>query len=139
MTRQTTRFRSPTPDELPFLFSSWLKSYRNAPAVRQMGNEDYFRHQALVIEAILPVASVTLAVDPEDESVIWGFVVWEGPVLHYLYVKHLLRQHGIARDLWRAAGSPTTCTHLSIAGEAYMRSHPGTLTFNPFLTRRETQ
>jgi len=42
---------------------------------------------------------VVVVCDPEEPSVVWGFVVFEEGVLHYLYVKQAFRGLGIARAL----------------------------------------
>ena len=124
--------RAATKDDTAFVFSSWLKSYRNGPAVRLMNNEDYFRCQAEIITQVLAKSVTLLACDPEDTSVIWGFVVFDEDDCHYIYVKHLLRGHGIASLLWDAAGHPHNATHMTIAAEKYLQTHPNTVAFNPF-------
>ena len=90
-------------DDIGFLFNSWLKSYRNAKAVKEIPNEIYFSEHHKVIERILKNYDVVIACNEEDRSQIYGFICagYTDSVftLHYLYVKHTFRNMGIAKAL----------------------------------------
>jgi hypothetical protein len=122
--------------ERAFVLSAWLRSYRNAPAVRLVDNPTYFSGQSRSILSLLDRASCTVAADPQDDAVLWGFIVTEGQALRYVYVKHLLRRNGIARALWQAAGRPRTVDVLTHAGEAILKANPGVLHFDPYSEHR---
>lgn len=119
-------------EERAFVLSSWLKSYRNAPHMRLVDNNTYFAKQAANIMAILDCSRCLVAADPEDDTVLWGFIVVEFDFCHYVYVKHLMRHHGLARALWSAAGRPPWASALTHAGEAIFRKHKDVLRFDPF-------
>jgi hypothetical protein len=118
--------------ERPFVLSSWLKSYRNAPAVRLADNATYYAGQAASILKTLDRAETLVAADPEDDNVIWGFIVSEGELIHYVYVKHLMRRNGLAHSLWCVAGKPTVATAMTHAGESILRAHSDVLAFDPY-------
>ena len=122
--------------ERPFVLSSWLRSYRNAPTMRLVDNATYYAKQAELILAVLDASRTTVAADPEDDTVIWGFIVVEYDVCHYAYVKHLMRRNGIAREMWLAAGSPPWASALTHAGEAIFKAKNGVIKFDPFHIQR---
>ncbi len=119
-------------EERAFVLSSWLKSYRNAPHMRLVDNATYYAKQAANIMAMLDCSRCLVAADPEEDTVLWGFIVVEYDYCHYVYVKHLMRHHGLARSLWHAAGKPPWASALTHAGEAIFRKHKDVLRFDPF-------
>ena len=96
--------------DVPLICSSWLKSYRKAPAVAKLRGPVYFDSQRSVVERILGRASVAVACSQSDFADVYGYVVYEslaaGTVLHWLYVKQPFRGLGIARVLLSASGAP---------------------------------
>lgn len=96
-------------EDVPFIFSSWLKSYRDAPAVRSVPNSIYYAEHHGIIESIInsPNLVSLVACDPQDESQIFGYLIGEnmgeGFVLHWVYVKYPFRRFGVARLLLNAA------------------------------------
>lgn len=92
-------------EDLNFIFSSWLKSYRDATAVRGVPNDIFYKSHHALIERLQQKACCTavVACDPEDPAQIYAYAVGEysgdGLVLHYVYVKFNLRGFGIARSL----------------------------------------
>lgn len=91
-----------------FILNSWLKSYRNSPAVDRMENPSYFHEQSKVINDLLDNCPVLVASDPKDPSNIFGYLVYqfiEGTfVLHYIYVKQVFRNKGVGKYLIAKAG-----------------------------------
>lgn len=91
------------PSDIPFVFNSWLKSYRESPQVVGVPNTVFYDKFHQVIEQILPKSVVIVAHDPEDQSIIYGYVVAEYTgrdlVFHWVYVKHPFRNFGLAKAL----------------------------------------
>jgi GNAT superfamily N-acetyltransferase len=87
-------------EDAPFIFSSWLKSYRQSEAVKGLSDDIYFDGQRSVINRILLRSACLVAVDPDDASHLYGFICFEehypNPVLHYVYVKQAYRKLGVA-------------------------------------------
>ena len=104
------KIRTPEIEDLPFLFNSWLKSYRPSPAVRNVPNDVYFVNHHKLIEGIFkaPEGRVYIACNPEDHEEIYGYVVGEhitlptnqmAAIIHWVYCKQKVRNHGIGSQL----------------------------------------
>lgn len=114
------QFRSFTEDDLPFVMSSWFKSYFSGPQITWLPplvKAVLHRH----IEGHLRAGlySVTLAVEASNPTQVFGWICngmdEERATVHYIYVKHLFRRLGIARALLRSAGVKT--------GEGFHATH----------------
>jgi len=99
------RYRVATPDDVGFLLSSWLESWHDGcPLMRTVRFRD-FKPAARAMAVRLLASSVAMvACDPDDETAILGYAVGEprvegGPLLHYVYVRHSRRRHGLAKAL----------------------------------------
>ena len=105
--------RDAQPDDVPFIFNSWLKSYRDSPMVKSIPNTIYYDEHHRVIERILqaPTTKAFVACNPEDANQIYGYVIADeksdqtsGPyatTYHWLYCKHPFRGNGIAKALFQ--------------------------------------
>ena len=108
MEKNRCRLRTMVEDDLPFLFNSWLKSYRFSHFGEKITNTIYFEDHHKVIEAILYKSKVLVACSNDDSSHLYGYIVTgeeEGIlVLHFIYVKHTFRNMGIGKTLLDAVG-----------------------------------
>src|SRR3972149_1030541 len=87
-------------DDLPFIISTWLKSYRQAGyGVKLIRQDVFFRHFHDLIESILNSAEIYIAAVKDSPSTIVGYLVAGEEVLHYAYVKSPFRRMGIATEL----------------------------------------
>jgi GNAT superfamily N-acetyltransferase len=101
--------------DAPFIFSSWLKSYRESPAVRSVPNQVYYKqHHALIENIFLDPNCVAIVAHPPGEpNVIAGYLVAEKYedsgllVVHWAYVKHSYRGQGLFRQLVEEAKEQT--------------------------------
>ena len=136
--------RQGTADDVGFLFNSLLKSYRDAPAVRGVPNDIYYKAHHAVIERILqrPCCTCLMAVDSEDPRVIYGYClaeyVGDGLCLHYLYVKYSCRGMGLARKLVESLMLSTvkavTYSHRTrVVDNMSSKLEDNNWTFNPYL------
>lgn len=153
--------RAPRVEDVPFLRSSWVKSYAKysvfndddeertvkGPRPARMPAHVYVPEQHALIARILerPSALTVIACNPDDPDQIFGYVVAERVegqgkegrnIAHYCYVKEPFRKQGIARELLRVV-------RVTLGAGAYWASHwsrliPGKpgyeLEFNPFKT-----
>lgn len=104
------------PTDAPFLFNSWLKSFRRAWFAQRIPSDVFFAQQHLVIEDILQRPETRVwVVTPAgigDEDVICGYAVTaavpgadsKALIVHYVYVKETFRKLGLAARLLQAAG-----------------------------------
>lgn len=83
--------------DLDFIEGSWVENLRGtSPHTRGIESSVYFPRQRALIRRLLAHASALCAVDPSDENVIWGYLVYEpGPpfVVHFCYTKRDFRSH----------------------------------------------
>lgn len=116
--------RAATPEDLPYVFGTWLNHYHsNSYFAKRIRNGVYFHYHHLIAERILgrTETAVSLAVLAEEPAVILGYLVHEKTpqeqVVHFIFVKRPWQMLGIARQLITAAGLPS-----DLAGVAY--THP---------------
>lgn len=143
--------RSPLPDDLRFVRSTWLQSYASSDFARLCtpSEQEWFRHasddererrgaggrayfdgQRALIERLL--ASSVVLVAEGDAGNLDGFVCgWPRALLHYVYVKQPRRKRGVARALLDALhlkpGERVTYTHRA----AGIRGSPRGWSFDP--------
>jgi len=90
-------------DDIPFIFNSWLKSYRNSHFCKLLVNEVYFSEHHKVIQNLIKHSTVLIACNPEDENQLYGYLVASKEqnilCLHYIYIKHAFRNFKIASSL----------------------------------------
>lgn len=103
--------RDAVADDLNFILSSWLKSYRQSSQfAKHIPSRLYFEWHQKVIKRILErqTTRVRVAYTPEAPEVILGYFVAEEQgdiwVAHYLYVKKAFRRFGIAKELFNNVG-----------------------------------
>tara|TARA_R110002167_G_C12560091_1_gene641709 strand:- start:367 stop:825 length:459 start_codon:yes stop_codon:yes gene_type:complete len=105
---ENCRLRPLIEDDLPFLYNSWLKSYRFSHYAEKITNTIYFEDHHKLIERIIKDCKVLIACNPSDPSQLYGYIVVgeeEGIlVVHFIYVKHTFRNMGIGKTLLDAVG-----------------------------------
>lgn len=136
--------RKATRADIQFITSGWLKSFRNAPFVRGVPNSVYYYYHHKILEELLPRSQVMVACNEADPNQLLGFVCAEVLdnsvlVLHYVYVKQLLRKQGIAKfmvdtlksDLSIATVQYTAKTYAVIDMEERLKA--AGMVYNPYL------
>lgn len=122
----TVRIRPAIEDDIPFIFSTWLKSFRDSFFAQNISTTIYYAEHHKVVERLLKSCSVYVACDDNDLSQLYGYICAEEIdgifVLHYVYVKHSFRWLGIGRQLLNAFSHDATrvaiythCTKVSRA------------------------
>lgn len=118
MTELPIVFRNAKPEDLPLIYSSWLKSYRDSDFARSMTDTVYFKGHRQVLEGLVARCMNFVACDAEDPDHIYGWICAsknaDGSVtLHYVYVKHAFRGMGIGKRLFELVdtGKPFTYSH----------------------------
>lgn len=96
-------FRQFQPSDESFLFSSWLRSYRDSPVMAGVPNTVYYAKMHGAIERVLKSATVLVACAEDDPEQIFGYVVYAPGVIYFAYVKHSLRGFKIGTALESAA------------------------------------
>lgn len=133
--------------DVNFIFNSWLKSYRHGSYfAKKIRDTVFYKYHHMVCDAILrrPTTRVLMACDPEDPSVIYGYLVYEklntdlhnwGYVLHYAYVKSPFRKLGVGAELLKASElDPNRCalSHWTMDTDFIAKKFPE-ITYTPYL------
>lgn len=103
---QLVRIRAATKDDNPFIFSSWLKSYKIF--AKGITRQVYFREHHRLIEGLLKNAETYVAVNAKDDNQIYGWICMDGSqpckILHFIYVKSSFRNMGIGKTMFELIG-----------------------------------
>ena len=118
------QFRPVENSDLNFILSSWLKSYRSSPQVRDIPASIYFDCHQIIIKDILMHSSKTIVMcDSVNPEVILGYIVCDkdSTRIHYLYIKHMFRGLGLGLKLFKQievdfpTDKPITVSHYNLA------------------------
>lgn len=94
-------FRSATPNDIPFIYSSWLKSYKHDSLFgKSIRSSTFFNNYKEVLDNLLSNSDILICYFPEDKNVILGYMVYSSNILHYSFVKQAFRRYGIARSMY---------------------------------------
>jgi hypothetical protein len=100
--------RNAVTDDLPFIFATWLRSYRHSSQfAKKISNDVYFKYHHAAIERIISRGGIIkIANIVGDPNVILGYACLEAQggtdmVVHYVYVKKNFRKMGIASRLYK--------------------------------------
>jgi hypothetical protein len=96
-----------------FIYSSWLRSYRNSPQMKTLSNDVYYSNHKRVVESLLKNSTVKILCSVEDPSHIFGFFSYSNNILHFLYVKYNYRKMGLATHLFSECGFTSDNTLIS--------------------------
>ena len=131
-------------DDLNFIYKSTLDSYRyDSHLGKSCKNSIFYPEYQKVLDTILGKSDtkVLVACKPDEENIIFGYLIYEPLVLHYAFVKEAFRHYNIAKSLFTEAfgdGSVTIqVTHQTKSIGELIRDHPQ-LVFNPFLLYKQT-
>lgn len=106
MSKESVLLREPDKEDINFIFSSWLKSFRTSNFAKNVSNTIYFDQHHKVIESLLQNSKVIIACNRDDKKQIFGYIVAtriDGIfTVHYAYVKHTYRRLGIGKLLLSA-------------------------------------
>ncbi len=127
------KVRKANPDDISFIYATWLKSYHYDSWTRSIAKSVYFDNYKLVIDRLLNQSEVLVACHPTDENVILGYCVFEPNLIHYMFIKEAFRRFGIATDLIKKAGvkESATITHKTQMAIPILRRKD--FIFNPFI------
>ena len=102
------RLRTANDEDLPFIFNSWLKSFRDSYFARDIPDTIYFADHHKVIERLLKNSVVMISCNEDDPSQLYGYAVGSEEdgifVLHFIYVKYTFRNLGIGTLLLKTFG-----------------------------------
>lgn len=95
--------RSATPEDLPYIYATWLKGQRKVGHHSFLTDTIYYEHEKKRIGGILERSSIGIISNPEDENHIIGYVVFDFLedifVLHYAHIKRAYQGLGIVKKV----------------------------------------
>jgi len=138
--------------DINFILSSWMKSYRKTVLIRDdrgepwnhsrpCKDEDYYNGMQRLIAHLAQRSLVLIACAADDPDTIYAWVCVDehrprgALVVHYIYCKSPYRQFGFATELMRRAGYQigdeiiATCW----TGSAHHMKARVKITYNPYL------
>ena len=120
--------REGQPTDTHFICGTWLPGlYYGNPFYREIDRVAFFENYIIAVQYILKKSHVLIACLNEDPDVILGYAVFNGNVLHWVYVKKPWRNIGIAKKL--VPIDIETVTHLTTVGKDIIKHSK---IFNPF-------
>lgn len=141
--RELVTLRPALDADRAFVFSSWMRSYRKSEAAKGVPGPSYYPQQQATIERLLRRCNVVIACQPELESEVLGYLIFEplgaALVVQYVYVKHLLRRMGLATHMVEGVSRAAAASHVVFAAQTDTRSKRLMrrlgASFNPYLSR----
>ncbi len=109
-------YRTAAPDDIAFIFSSWLKGIRfGNDTYKRLPSKQYYAEMHALINSILqtPGTLVSVACRKDEPDTILGYSVSTGTTLHWVFVKKAWRGIGIGGDL-----TPVTTTRITMVTKA---------------------
>ena len=118
--------------ECNLVLAGWLRTYV-AERVTHVPRDVLIRMCKPVVESLVARSTVVVAADPEDHDIVYGWVAFEGDVLHYVCCKPRWQRLGIATHLLRDfLGIPVQYTHRTCDGERLLSAlAPKDLRYSP--------
>lgn len=121
------------PADEAYIYATWLNSFE-PHRDRRVTRDVYYVEQHALVKELLASDQILVAVDPTDESLIFGWLAGAelpvGRVLDYVFTKSHYRRVGVARGLLDVFGAVDAYTHLHPIVSAKLT--PGA-TFDPYL------
>lgn len=100
------RLRLANDEDIPFIFNSWLKSYRNSYFAKNISNTIFYSEHHKLLEKVINQSKIVVACKEDEPDQIYGWICagkTEGIfTLHYIYVKHPFRSFGVGKALLNA-------------------------------------
>ena len=115
-------------DDKAFIFATWLRSFRQSVAVRNVSDTIYFKFHHKLIELAMSQGTTLCAVLEDSPSVVIGYINFGVDTINYAYVKNNFRRYGVGKLLVSATGNKKYYTSLT----EYSRFITGDLTYNPY-------
>jgi hypothetical protein len=137
-------------DDLSLIYSTWAKQINESylPIKPKTSKYLYVKAQRRAAENLIKTSKTLLYVDPESQSVIHGYLIYEDSlpnekdsiidglklsdrkVIHFLYVKGAFRKAGIANKLCESAQlDPSKCVFTCWTNESDLlwKKFPGSI------------
>ena len=127
-------------EDLPLVYNSWLKQYRESPFTVGVSNGVYYEQHRKLIDALVSRAELKIACDPSDPTKIYSWAcgeLYEVPVIHFVYTKKQYRDCGLAKLLLASLGcteeNHIITTHFVKYKNSRQLNKDRKIVYNPYL------
>ena len=137
------KIRKAKSEDINFVYSTWLRCYKHDSPITKYTKRDLFfgEHQKLLDHILTKKeTTVVVAVDENDEDLIFGFLAYEPKIIHFCYVKEPFRKMGIARQLIESQElklSECQASHVTYTLLDLWTHQKVDIQFNPYLLQLE--
>lgn len=119
--------------DLHFILHSWLRVMRRETP-SECPDELFFKVHQTLLKNLLTRASAICAVNPSDTDQLFGYMVYEGNILHFSFVKSPFRRlHVFQRLLKRAFADPQDVQYSQSTYATKALSQKFKMIYNPYL------
>jgi hypothetical protein len=129
--------RISTPEDLSFIYATCAQSYHYGSLIgKGCKDQIFYKEYYKVMDWIFNQDDVQIKVacNKNDAFVVFGYIIFQPSVVHYIYTKQDFRNFGIALSLYEASGKPKLYSQKTVVVRPILRSHPDLkIDFNPFL------
>lgn len=127
------QIRDGNKDDIPFIYRTWLKSYRYDSELGECRNSVFYPEYTRVLDYILtdPKVKIDVACKRDDNTILFGYAISEPEILHYVFVKQAFGRLGIARSLIENIGKLKYATHRTFSTQKALKKLD--IDYNPFL------
>jgi hypothetical protein len=129
--------------DLPLVYTDALGDIweHNIGFTRGMSEFVFRRFHRYVLDDCITRGRLLVACDPEEASVIFGWILFEANVLHYVNVKRRFRHRGVGQALLEATGlgDKFACTHLTFQGKSLIQQYYPKVSYVPYLLESRPQ
>jgi GNAT superfamily N-acetyltransferase len=131
--------RNMTENDKPFIYNSFLKSFKENSDSTWVSNGLYYRGQTEVVDFLLSSCNVLIACFPEDPEEILAYTLYQVEkdvlVLHYIYTRRSFQKTGIAREIINSIipASIIIATHITYQFAAFRyKLRPIKVVYDPY-------
>lgn len=138
MNNHSWTIRLAEPNELDFIYATWLNNFRNDSTIGKSCRKSvFFSEYPYVLDQLLdrPLTKVIVAASKENPELILAYLVYELDQLHYCFTKEIYRGLGIMKSLFEKAFEKrerVQITHRTYTIEPLLEKHKNLFHFNPF-------
>jgi hypothetical protein len=134
LSKEDFTIRVHSKEDLPFIYSTWLKCFRHSSTfAKEISNDIYYKYHQMVIDRILNRgATIYVACDKLSPETVFGYILGEGDVLHFLYVKKSFRKLGIGTALLDTYGIPEFISHLTKDSKKLSERYKPKMRYSPY-------
>lgn len=132
--------RDAVQEDLPLIYNSWLKQYRESPFTVGISNSVYYTQHRKLIDGLISRAEIKIACDSNDPTKIYSWACgerYEVPVIHFAYTKKPYRNCGLAKILLKELGCTDddhiVTTHFMKYRNSRQNNKDKKIVYNPYL------